>query len=162
MSNHRTLQVSLLVLSALSFPAFSDDAKPTVFTALQAQRGKISVESACGLCHLQSLRGRTGTADELPDVDTLPASYRKFLSSGAGYVPPLAGEEFVAKWKGKSLAELADKLGGAMKSFPPAGVDDTTYLAITAYVLQMNGAAAGKQELTASMSGTLGAVIGAH
>ena len=162
MSKHRTLPFSLLVLSALSLPAFSDDVRPTVFTALQAQRGKIEVESSCGLCHLQTLRGRVGAEDELPDVDALPASFRKFLGSGAGYVPPLAGEEFIEKWKGKPIQELAEKLGGAMKSFPPAGMDDTSALAITAYVVQLNGASAGDKELTSSTAADVGAVVGMH
>ncbi len=50
MNRHRTAQVSLLVLSALSLPAFADDdAKTSVFTQAQAQRGKVAVESSCGM-----------------------------------------------------------------------------------------------------------------
>ena len=159
MSKQRLLPVSLLVLSALSAPSFSDEAKPKLFTELQAARGKIAVTTACALCHLPNLHGRVGAPDESPDEDTLPASYRKFLAKGTGYVPPLAGDEFMAKWKGKSVAELADQLGGAMKSFPPSGMDETTALAVTAYVLKLNGASAGPTELTSPPNLPVAAVV---
>jgi mono/diheme cytochrome c family protein len=161
MSQHRPLQAALLVLSTLSLPAVSDSVdspKTGAFTAAQAASGRVSVESSCAICHLQSLRGRVGDADEYPAIDALPRSFEKFISTG--YVPPLVGEEFLAKWKGKTVVQLAENLGGAMKSFPTAGMDETTYLAVAAYVLQMNGAPAGNQELTASTSVTVDAAVG--
>jgi cbb3-type cytochrome c oxidase subunit III len=151
MSRHRTLQVTLLVLSTLSLPALSDSAAAPnagAFTAAQAASGRVAVQSSCGICHLQSLQGRKGDEDESPAFDTLPRRFQDFIKTG--YVPPLVGEEFMAKWRGKTVVQLAENLGGAAKSFPTAGMDDKTYLEMAAYVLQMNGASAGDRALTAS------------
>lgn len=161
MSQHRTRQAALLVLSALSLPAFSDNAdtsKSGAFTAAQAASGRVAVESSCAICHLQSLRGRGGEDNEYPAFDALPRRFQEFIKTG--YVPPLVGEEFLAKWKGKTVVQLAENLGGAAKSFPTAGMDETTYLAIAAYVLQMNGAPAGDQEMTAASKVTVDAAVG--
>lgn len=161
MSSHCTVQAALLLLSAVSFPALSDNVaapKTGAYTAAQAATGKIAVESSCGICHLRSLRGRSGEPDELPAFDELPRSFQDFIKTG--YVPPLVGEEFLAKWKGKTVVQLAESLGGAGKSFPTAGMDDKTYLQIAAYVLQMNGAPAGDRELTAESTMTVDAAVG--
>ncbi len=163
MSQHRTLQAALLVLSTLSLPAVSDsvDSPQTgAFTAAQAASGKVAVESSCAICHQQSLRGRVGDEGESPAMDTLPRSFQKFIATG--YVPPLVGEEFLAKWRGKTVVQFAENLGGAAKSFPTAGMDETTYLAIGAYVLQLNGARPGNQEMTASSTMTVGEALGAQ
>ncbi len=47
-----------------------------------------------------------------------------------------------------------------METFGPAKIDATTFLEVTAYVLQMNGALAGEQELTASTPVPVDAVVG--
>jgi hypothetical protein len=160
MSQHRIVQAAALLLSAVSLPAFCDEAgapKSGAFTAAQAASGRVAVESSCGICHLQSLRGRVGEDSEYPAFDALPRRFQDFIKTG--YVPPLVGKEFLAKWKGKSVVALAENLGGAAKSFPTAGMDEKTYLEIAAYVLQMNGAPAGDQELTASSTITVDAAV---
>jgi len=144
----RTISISLLAVAALATPAFAgNEARPTVFTKAQAQVGKVAYESTCGLCHLTSLRGRTGGPDELPDTDTLPENYQKTIGSG-GQVPALVGEEFLAKWGPKTAGEFAARILEATKGFPPTGNDEKTFLTVAAYILQANGAKAGKQELT--------------
>lgn len=161
MISHRILKTALLLLSMVSLPALSDSAgtsKSGAYTAAQAASGKVAVESSCGICHLRSLRGRTGEPDETPAFDALPRSFQDFIKTG--YVPPLVGKEFLAKWKGKTVVQLAEKLGSAGKSFPTAGMDDKTYLQIAAYVLQMNGAPAGDRELTADSTMTVDAALG--
>jgi hypothetical protein len=161
MSQHRMLKAALLILSTLSPPAFSDttdSSRAAVYTAAQAARGKVAVESSCAICHLQSLRGRVGEDDEMPAMNALPRKFQDFIKTG--YVPPLVGEEFLAKWSGKSVVELVKYVAGASGSFPTAGMDDQTWAEIGAYVLQMNGAPAGDQELTASTSATVDAVVG--
>lgn len=165
MSQHRTWQAGFLILSTLSLPAFSDTAPDTtadsskiaVYTAAQAARGKVAVESSCAICHLQNLRGRVGEEDELPAMADLPRKFQDFIKTG--YVPPLVGEEFIAKWRGKPLLEFVKHVAGASGSFPTAGMDERTWAEIGAYVLQMNGAPAGDQELTASTSATVDAVV---
>jgi mono/diheme cytochrome c family protein len=148
MISHRWPSASLLILSALAIPAFGSDARPSVFTSAQARAGKVAYESTCGLCHLSSLRGRTGGPEELPDPETLPDNYQKTLSGAGGYVPALVGEEFLAKWGPKTAGEFAKRILEATKGFPPNGNDEKTFLAVAAYILQANGAAAGRQELT--------------
>jgi cytochrome c553 len=159
MSQHRALSAALLVLFTL--PAFADTAdtaKSGAFTAAQAATGKIAVESSCGICHLRTLRGRSGEDDEIPALDVLPRAFQNFIKTG--YVPPLVGDEFLGKWKGKTVLQLAEYLGSAGKSFPTAGMDETTYLQIAAYVLQMNGVPAGDRELTPSSTLTVDDVMG--
>ena len=162
MSSHRILQGALLLLSTVSLAAPADrtDTPKSIgaFTAAQAASGRVAVESSCGICHLKSLRGRAGEPDESPAFDELPRKFQDFIKTG--YVPPLVGEEFMAKWKGKTIVQLAENLGSAGKSFPTAGMDDKTYLEIAAYVLQMNGARAGDQELTATSLLTVGEALG--
>jgi len=161
MSQHRIRQAALLFLSAVSLPALSDNAdapKDGAFTEAQAASGKVAVESSCAICHLKSLRGRSGEEGESPAFDALPRSFQKFISTG--YVPPLVSDEYLAKWQDKTIVQLAENLGGVAKSFPTAGMDETTYLSIVAYVLQMNGVPAGNQELTASSTMTVGAAVG--
>jgi hypothetical protein len=148
MRSNRLISASLLVLSALTAPAFGDDARASVFTSAQARAGKVAYESTCGLCHLSSLRGRTGGPEELPDPDTLPDNYQKTINGSGGYVPALVGEEFVAKWGSKTAGEFAVRILEATKGFPPKGNDDATFLAVAAYILQANGASPGKQALT--------------
>jgi cytochrome c553 len=55
-------------------------AKPSVFTAAQAEAGRTSYENSCGKCHAYSLLGRTGQEGELPPVSGLPAAYQEFIS----------------------------------------------------------------------------------
>jgi len=88
----------------------------------------------------------------------LPRAFQNFIKTG--YVPPLVGDEFLGKWKGKTVLQLAEYLGSAGKSFPTAGMDETTYLQIAAYVLQMNGVPAGDRELTPSSTLTVDDVMG--
>lgn len=164
MSQHRTLRAALLVLCTLSLPAFSDtgdvskSSKVAVYTEAQAARGKVAVESSCAICHLQNLRGRVGAEDEEPAMQTLPRKFQDFIKTG--YVPPLVGEEFLAKWSGKPVVEFVKHVAGASNSFPTAGMDEQTWAEIGAYLLQMNGAPAGDQELTASTTATVDAVVG--
>jgi hypothetical protein len=161
MSQHRILRAGLLILSALSLPAFSDTADtPNVgtYTAAQAAAGKVAVESSCAICHLKTLRGRVGEDDESPVFSALPRPFQSFIKTG--YVPPLVGDEFMNKWKSKTVVQLAEYLAGAGKSFPTAGMDETTWQEIGAYVLQMNGVPAGDKELTASSITTVEEALG--
>jgi cytochrome c5 len=160
MSHHPLISASILTLAALSTAAFAADARPSVFTSAQAKAGKTAYESTCGICHLSSLKGRVGAPDELPDPDTLPENYQKTISGSGGYVPPLVGEEFMAKWGPKTAGEFAARIQNAILGFPPKGTNDTTFLALTAYILQSNGASAGKHELTPTTATPVSATAG--
>jgi hypothetical protein len=68
--------------------------------------------------------------------------------------PPLAGEAFNAVWAGRSVRALFD----SAKTMPPANpgsLSDDMYASIVAYVLQVNGYAAGDTPLTTGDGTTL-------
>ena len=68
--------------------------------------------------------------------------------------PPLAGETFRAAWAGRSVRALLD----SAKRMPPASpgsLSDEAYANIVAYVLQVNGYAAGETALTTGDGMTL-------
>ena len=104
-----------------------------VFTAEQAAAGKTAFQAHCASCHAGDLRGK----------DDAPA---------------LKGDAFVATWQAKPVKELFDFVRTTM---PPEGgsISADDYLAIVAYALQENGAAAGPQPLTPSTSALISAVL---
>lgn len=121
--------------------------EPAVFTSEQALAGKTAYESSCGKCHLEGLTGRHGNPGEVPPVDSLPANMQKTLAQFGGKTPPLVGSGFIAKWK--TTRDLSLRIESATGAFPPENSNEETYLKITAYILQSNGARPGTQALTA-------------
>ena len=94
---------------------------PASYTAAQAEAGKTAYTAHCAVCHGGNLK------------------------NGA-YGTPLAGEYFDGKWSGKTARALFEHA----KKMPPAkpgSLDDQTYAAVLAYVLQINGAAPGDDPL---------------
>jgi hypothetical protein len=69
--------------------------------------------------------------------------------------PPLAGEAFTAVWAGRSVRELFDTAKTSMPPANPGSLSDATYANLIAYVLQMNGYAAGETPLTTGDGTTL-------
>ena len=68
--------------------------------------------------------------------------------------PPLAGEAFDTLWAGRSVRALYD----SARTMPPANpgsLSDETYASIVAYMLQMNGYAAGETPFTTGDGTTL-------
>ncbi|HYP05692.1 MAG TPA: cytochrome c, partial [Bryobacteraceae bacterium] len=121
-----------------------------VFTSAQAESGRVTYERTCGRCHTPALSGRTGDKGELPSIDSLPASYQKFIKSSRGVVPPLAGKVFLDRWGGKTAAELIARFQITADDpfFQFEDMDAESTVDITAYVLQVNGAKSGTQPLT--------------
>jgi hypothetical protein len=122
---------------------------PAVYTATQAAAGRTAYRSTCGKCHRDSLLGRTGASGELPPVDSLPSVMQEVVRAAGGQVPPLAGPDFMASWGGRTTQELSDRVKLAVGGFRPPASDKDTYLDLTAFFLQVNGARAGSQALTA-------------
>ncbi len=148
------LAVLVGVVLGMSLPTAGKEpsASPTVFTAAQAEAGRVAYQSVCVNCHTDSLGGRNGDdAHELPLVSSLSEEWQKTLRtvSGNGKIPPLAGPKFMAKWGPKTTEALSIRVNTAVGGFQPKDMDETTYLNLTAYFLQMNGAQPGPQELTA-------------
>lgn len=120
---------------------------PAVYTLAQAAAGKTAYESSCGKCHLEGLTGRHGDPGEVPPVSSLPENMQKTLAQFGGKTPPLAGSVFMAKWK--TTRDLSLRIKSAAGAFPPENSTEETYLEVTAYILQRNGARSGTQALTA-------------
>lgn len=135
-------------------------ARPSVFTAAQAEAGRTSYENSCGKCHAYSLQGRTGQEGELPPVSGLPAAYQEFIKKSAR-VPPFVGKTFLSRWGQKTAAELIARFQVTADdpSFQFEGMDDEAVVNITAYILQMNGAKPGAQSLTKTTDATVNSLV---
>ena len=99
------------------------------YTAAQAVAGKAAFDADCAVCHGNTLTNGT-------------------------MGPPLAGEAFRAVWAGQSVRALYD-IAKTMPPANPGSLSDATYASIVAYVLQMNGYAAGETPLTTGDGMTL-------
>ena len=121
------------------------------FTAAQAEAGQVAYERTCGQCHTTTLMGRKGDPGELPPLTSLSESYQKFIGP-RGFVAPLAGKVFLARWGAKTAAQLIARFQETVDDpyFKFENMTDDTTVEITAYVLQVNGAKAGSQALTRS------------
>ena len=121
------------LVTSLAGPAPQAPPPPAIFTAEQAAAGKATFTTACAACHLADL---TGNDD----------------------APALAGAAFRDLWRGRSTKELFDYMAGAM---PPGGstLNAGNYASIVAYILERNGAAAGRELLTPATAVPIGSVI---
>lgn len=94
-----------------------------VFTAAQAERGKVVYMSSCVRCHMADMSGNTG--------------------------PSLKGERFLSSWENDTLDGLWTKVRDTM---PPrignAVLTDDAKIDVVAYLLSANGFPAGREELT--------------
>jgi mono/diheme cytochrome c family protein len=97
-----------------------------VYTAAQALRGQANFENNCSECHMSDLSGRAG--------------------------PALKGESFMEHWRGKTVANLVEKIKTTMPADQRAQLTDAKTLDIVAFLLQGNGFAPGDQELNAEMA----------
>jgi hypothetical protein len=83
---------------------------PPVFTATQAEAGRAAYQSVCFNCHQPTLAGRKGEPGELPPIASLPRGMQNDIATAGGRVPPLAGSEFMARWAGRTTADLAMRM----------------------------------------------------
>jgi PQQ-dependent dehydrogenase (s-GDH family) len=99
------------------------------YTAAQATAGMTVFNAECAVCHGNTLTNGT-------------------------MAPPLAGESFHSAWAGRSVRELFD-IAKAMPPANPGSLPDATYANILAYMLQVNGYAAGETAFTTGDGATL-------
>jgi len=106
------------------------------FTSAQTEAGRVAYERTCGQCHTMTLMGRKGDPGELPPLGSLSASYQKFIGP-RGFVAPLAGKVFLARWGGKTAAQLITRFQETVDDpyFKFENMTDETTVDITAYVL---------------------------
>lgn len=129
------VRVAWVVLACGIFGAAPGDAAQQplsvwsgVYTADQAVRGEVAFRP-CAYCHGRGLQG----GDDPPG-------------------PALKGEIFLARWQGRSLGELFDKMVETMPRNAPGTLAVTEYVDVIAYLLAANGATAGMQELTVDVA----------
>ncbi len=105
-----------------------------VFTRDQAVAGGSTYAASCASCHMPDLAGRNEA-------------------------PQLAGVNFRNTWRSRSTKDLVEFMQSTMPPDAPSLPADQ-YLALAAYILQRNGAAAGTQPLTAATAVPIGALLG--
>ena len=132
-------------------------APPAIYTAAQAEAGRVAYLNTCALCHTTSLKGRVGNPGEKPPLSSLPDHLQKFVRNAGAKVPPLVGAAFMKHWEAKTTKDLYECVRSTRSAFFPEK-DAQTSLAITAYILQSNGARPGGLELTADTAVVLSAL----
>jgi mono/diheme cytochrome c family protein len=95
-----------------------------VYTMDQAKRGQEKYIQVCSSCHQ-------------PDL------------SGSDQSPSLAGGEFLDRWDGQSVGDLADRIRLTMPQDDIGSLTIQMSADITAYLLQANSLPAGQEELKA-------------
>ena len=127
------LALGLVVSGATGQPGTTaaQNAAP-VITAAQVAAGRDGYQSRCASCHLADLGGRNEAS-------------------------PLAGASFMNVWRGRGTKEFYDYIRTSM---PPGGatLGAEEYLNITAFILQMNGAATGATALAATTDVPIGSI----
>jgi quinoprotein glucose dehydrogenase len=93
-----------------------------VYTKPQASRGQALYAEECAKCHGENL-------------------------SGGDDSPPLAGADFMARWKGKKVSELFSLMRKTMPTDDPGHLSTRQYADLTAFILSSNGFPAGQNEL---------------
>jgi len=133
----RSVLLSRLLFSALLEVAASNivaaQQAPGVFTAEQAQSGRAFYDRNCAACH-------------------------GFDFEGSGDAPALAGSSFMLKWGPKMVSEVFGLILQTMPPANPRSLDEAAALNATAYILQRNGAQAGRQALRADVTTRVNAI----
>lgn len=135
--------------------------RPAVYTADQAAAGLREVQNrsfACTDCHTTALTGRTGAAGEFPVLGSLSDDYRKLIEGNGGRVPPLVGPQFMTRWAGRTTKDLVAEFQRRFEP-PMSQFSEEARLNMIAYILQANGALAGRQPLTTATDVTIRALV---
>ncbi len=98
---------------------------PGPYTAAQANAGRAAYQANCAGCHGADLAGQNSAS-------------------------ALAGGLFMSSWGDRTPAELVAFLEGAMPPSNPGSLGEQTYVNVTAFILDSNGARPGNDPLTAA------------
>jgi S-disulfanyl-L-cysteine oxidoreductase SoxD len=110
-----------------------------VYTTEQAKRGREQYRKRCVLCHLDNGQGQQA----VPEI-----AGQSLEREGDAEAPPIAGDEFLAKWNGHSVRELFERTS-TMPVGSPGSLTPQQYADLVALILEMNKLPAGTQELPA-------------
>ncbi len=104
---------------------------PAVFTEAEAEAGRAVYQARCAACHLPDLAGRNEAS-------------------------PLTGANFLGAWVSRTTGELYDTIRLTMPPGAGGTLGDEAYAAVTAFVLQSNGALPGPRPLAAHLDVAIG------
>jgi alcohol dehydrogenase (cytochrome c) len=103
------------------------------FTAEQALAGRQAYLGNCASCHLPTLAGRNEAH-------------------------PLTGANFINVWRDRTALQLTRYMQQTMPPGNAGGLGEETYVALSAFILEANGAKAGPEPLIANSRVRIGAV----
>jgi mono/diheme cytochrome c family protein len=128
--NRALFPLSLALVASAAFTTQSLSAQSAgSYSAAQAKDGLAVYTAQCAACHGANLEGSAG--------------------------PSLAGDQFLARWSGKTASDLNDFISSLMPQTNPGGLTSTQYLGVLAYILQQNKYPAGSAPLTAAKLATI-------
>jgi len=122
--------VFVLSVSYSALGAQANTASAGVYTEEQAARGEAIYKEQCAACHGDNLEG-------------------------SGPMPPLAGMDFLANWKGKTLGDLFEKTQTTMPATAPGTLTPDQTADVLAYVLKSSKYATGSAPLANKMDALL-------
>jgi alcohol dehydrogenase (cytochrome c) len=133
--SNKTIGLAVVIASAcaLGLAMVSGQAPVTaVYTAEQASAGRTAYQASCAPCHQVDLSGRNEA-------------------------PQLAGANFLSTWRTRTTRDLFEYIQGTM---PPNGpsLSPDQYRAITAFILQSNGAPPGQEAFSGTVAAPLGSL----
>jgi mono/diheme cytochrome c family protein len=123
-----------LVAAGLQDASKAVSVRDGVYSEAQSARGKLQYEKSCSSCH-----GRD-------------------LSGDSDFSPALAGEDFLARWEGRTVADLF-ATRAVMPQNAPGSIPPQAYADVIAYLLRANGLPAGKQDMPATADSLAGIFI---
>jgi quinoprotein glucose dehydrogenase len=118
---HRKALIASATL-AISLCGATRSVRDGVFTQEQAARGQKIYRAQCARCHGENLLGGDDATE-------------------------LVGEDFLARWNGKTAGDLVELTRKTMPSDGPGVLSRRQSTDVTAYILSANGFPAGQTEL---------------
>jgi len=125
------IAIGLAVPLAIALAA-GQQTPAAIYTAAQAAAGRAVYQANCASCHLPDLAGRNEA-------------------------PQLAGGNFMTAWRSRSTRDLFEFIQSTMPPTAPS-LSAEQYIAVTAFILQANGAPAGTQPFTPETAAPIGTV----
>ena len=106
--------------------AWQDNAERSVwsgvYTEEQSKRGERVYTDTCAMCHASEL-------------------------TGGQVVPPLVGDDFLAKWNGSMVGDLFEQIRMTMPQDNPGSLSPSQYADVVAYILKKNRFPVGQKDL---------------
>ena len=105
-----------------------------IYNADQAKRGQAKYTQACSACHQADL-------------------------SGSDQAPALVGGDFLDRWDGQSVADLADRIRTSMPADDVGSLTTPMSVDIVSYILSANGFPTGAEEMKPDRAALKGVMI---